>query len=86
MKKRNVTVDKIIVAVLFIGFAFFILVSTSGCTTQPMPNINIGSAEGCAPAELNLTIITNNDKAYLGDDGNINDDDGGQTPSLGLQK
>ena len=83
MIKDGKTVSKILWAfagVILIGM----VVLQYGCTSQPMPNINIGSAEHCAPSEVNLTIITGNDKALSGDAGNINDDDGGQTPTLGL--
>lgn len=76
--------DKVLIALLVVGLLAFMIVS-AGCSTQPMPNITIGGADTCPPAGgVTLTIINGNDKSYMGDEGAINDDDGGQTPSLGL--
>ena len=79
--------DKILIAILIIGLAFFMVVS-SGCSTQPMPNININTTatddNGVCAGDAKVTIVIDNDKVYIGDEGAINDDDGGQTPTLGL--
>ena len=85
MKNRwMLRMDKVLAALLVIGPAVFFIVA-SGCSTQPMPNINIGGADSCPPSGgVTLTIVNGNDKSLMGDKGVINDDDGGQTPSLGL--
>ena len=64
-----------IITLLFLG----------GCTSQPMPNITIGGGDNCPPSELTLNIFTDIDKATLGNESNINDDDSGlANPTLGL--
>jgi hypothetical protein len=69
--------DKIIVISLLILMA--------GCTSQPMPNITIGGAEGCPDGDVTLNIFTDIDKVTLGDESEINDADAGMTqPTLGL--
>lgn len=69
--------DKIIVISL--------LVFLVGCTSQPMPNITIGGAEGCPDGDVTLNIFTDIDKVTLGNESAINDDDSGLAqPTLGL--
>lgn len=60
----------------------------AGCTATPVPNINIGGSKlaedgTCIPQNVTITIVNGNDKATLGDESNINDDDSGlQDPRL----
>lgn len=73
-----------LVIILVCGVALF------GCTTAPVPNINIGGlspdSDGtCAPQNVNITVINQTDKATIGDGSDINDDDatGAGNPSAG---
>ena len=74
--------DKIITLTLalFIGIAGM---SSAGCSTQPMPNINIGGGEGCPPGDVTINLIVDTDKAIVGDEGKLNDSDT-ITPDVGL--
>jgi hypothetical protein len=77
--------ERIIGAIVIMAVIIFLALLTSGCTTTPPPNINIGGAEACPPSSLTINYFTDIDKATLGDGANINDDDSGlKDPSLGL--
>ena len=76
--------DRLMAGVLII-FVIVLIFFVSGCTTTPPPNINIGGAENCPPANLTINYFTDIDKATLGDGAAINDDDSGlDNPALRL--